>query len=57
MPNTSGAFEIAGVPPGNYIVTLWHEKFEPVKKDVMVKAGEKTELNFDLERSKAIRRH
>ena len=57
MPNNAGLFEIKGVPPGNYIVTLWHEKFEEVKKDVTVKDGQKTELNFELERSQAIRRH
>ncbi|MEI6083762.1 MAG: carboxypeptidase regulatory-like domain-containing protein [Verrucomicrobiota bacterium] len=56
MPTTTGAYEITGVPPGNYTVTLWHEKFEEVKKELVVKAGEKTELNFDLDRSATIRR-
>ena len=56
MPNTTGAYEITGVPPGNYTVTLWQEKFEEVKKDIVVKAGEKTELNFDLDKAAAIRR-
>lgn len=56
MANTTGAYEIAGVPPGQYTVTLWHEKFEPVSQEISVKAGEKLAVNFPLERSKAIRR-
>jgi plastocyanin len=55
-PNDSGVYEIAGIPPGNYTVTLWHEKFEETKKEVTVESGKKVEVNFALESAKAIRR-
>jgi hypothetical protein len=45
-----GTFEIKGLPPGNYEVTVWHENaaFKPEKASipVTVKAGEAAQADF-----------
>lgn len=56
MPNDSGNYEIANVPSGNYTISLWHEKFEEIKKEITVESGKNIEVNFNLESAKAIRR-
>jgi plastocyanin len=48
-----GAYEIKGVPPGNYVLKTWYsnpKKLRPKKADVTVKAGESTKQDFSLSR-------
>jgi len=40
-----GSFAISDVPPGNYKVTIWHEKLGQVSKDVTVSAGAAAKLD------------
>jgi len=40
-----GSFTIDDVPPGNYKVTIWHEKLGTVSKDVTVAAGSAAKLD------------
>ncbi len=43
-----GSFSIAGVPAGTYSVGAWHEALGSLKKEVTVKAGQKSEVVFDI---------
>jgi hypothetical protein len=46
-----GTYTIAGLPPGNYTITTWHEmedKIEMAEQQVKVEAGKPTEANFNL---------
>ncbi|MFG0331582.1 MAG: carboxypeptidase regulatory-like domain-containing protein [Phycisphaerales bacterium] len=50
VTNRDGAFEITGLPAGEYEISVWHEfdRFTPVEKTmtVTVKDGEATEVEF-----------
>ncbi|HHJ36708.1 MAG TPA: hypothetical protein ENJ87_13180 [Gammaproteobacteria bacterium] len=41
-----GSFTLTDVPPGNYKVTIWHEKLGKVSKDVTVAAGTAAKLDY-----------
>jgi plastocyanin len=43
-----GSFSIAGVPPGQHTVKVWHEKVRPATAEVTVKGEEKVTLNLVL---------
>lgn len=45
----AGHFEISGVPPGTYELTIWHERYGGRTQTVTVAAGENTEADFELE--------
>jgi hypothetical protein len=36
------------VPPGDYEITVWHEKLGEAKQKVTVKPGADTAANFEL---------
>ena len=40
-----GSYTITDVPPGDYKVTVWHEKLGKVSKDVTVVAGAAAKLD------------
>ena len=44
-----GSFEITGVPPGSYELTIWHERFAGMSRRVTVTAGGAVEANFTLQ--------
>lgn len=44
----SGAFAIEGLPPGDYEVVIWHEKFREARMKVSVGARETKAANFTL---------
>jgi len=46
VSDTSGNFEIDGVPPGTYTIDAWQERFGPVKKTVTVTAGGTAKVDF-----------
>lgn len=41
-----GEFHIAGLPPGEYVLTAWHEKYGEKKESVKVGSGESKEVDF-----------
>lgn len=50
VSNKAGHFEIAGVPPGQYTVAVWHEKLKAQPKPVTVEAGKAAVVDFTLGR-------
>lgn len=44
--NADGAFEIKGLPAGDYTIEAWHEKYPAQTQTVKVGAGETKELGF-----------
>ena len=46
VSNTTGTFEIDKVPPGTYTIQAWHERYGPVMKTIIVKAGAVTTIDF-----------
>lgn len=53
MPNpfysvsqSNGSFSIAGLPPGQYTIVAWHEKYGAQEQQVTVAAKESKTLNF-----------
>lgn len=43
-----GVFKIDNIPPGNYMVSAWHEKQKTVTKSVKVREGETTNVDYIL---------
>ncbi len=50
VSNKEGHFEIAGVPPGQYTVAVWHPKLKAQPKPVTVEAGKPAVVDFALAR-------
>jgi plastocyanin len=48
ITDEKGNFKITDVPPGDYEVTLWHEKLGEQTQKVSVKPGADTAVNFEL---------
>jgi plastocyanin len=48
VPDETGRFEIAAVPPGKYDVVAWHERAGEVTVGATVTAGGTAELTFSL---------
>lgn len=48
ITDPTGAFKLTDVPPGDYEITVWHEKLGEAKQKVTVKAGADTVANFEL---------
>ncbi|OGG46526.1 MAG: hypothetical protein A3F84_15920 [Candidatus Handelsmanbacteria bacterium RIFCSPLOWO2_12_FULL_64_10] len=44
-----GAFELAGLPAGDYTIAAYHEKFGPRKLEVKVEAGAPAAIEFTFE--------
>ncbi len=47
-----GNFKIDNIPPGDYTLKTWHEKFESVTREVQVKTGKTTDMSFVLKKKK-----
>jgi plastocyanin len=47
VTDPSGAFRIAGVPPGEYTVSVWHERLGSMERRVQVRAGETARAEFE----------
>ncbi len=43
-----GSFAIQGLPPGEYEVVVWHERFKEARAKVTVGAKETKDVNFTL---------
>jgi hypothetical protein len=46
-----GAFRLAGVPPGSYTLSLWHETLGEQRQEVTVRAGEEKLIALEMGRS------
>jgi len=46
----NGAFSLEGVPPGNYTLAAWHERFGRIERQVTVGAGETVEISLTFGR-------
>ena len=44
-----GRFELVGIPPGSYQLTVWHERYEGTTRQITVTAGWTAEADFTLE--------
>ena len=47
-----GNFKIDNIPPGEYTLKTWHEKFKSVTQEVRVEAGKTTDVSFVLKKKK-----
>ena len=45
-----GSYRIVGLPPGQYTVVAWHERFGEQTAEVSIGVSEKKELNFTFKR-------
>ncbi len=45
-----GNFKIDNIPPGIYTLKTWHERFEPVTKEVKVEAGKTIDTSLVLKK-------
>lgn len=48
VTGNDGQFSIAGLPPGKYTVTAWHEKFGTASQEVTVPATGEATANFQF---------
>jgi hypothetical protein len=47
-----GKFKIDNIPPGEYTLKTWHEKFKSVTQEVRVETGKTTDVSFVLKKKK-----
>ena len=47
-----GNFKIDNVPPGEYTLKAWHEKFRSVTREIRVEAGKTADVSFILKKKK-----
>jgi len=47
-----GNFKIDNIPPGEYTLKTWHEKFKSVTQEVRVETGKTTDVSFVLKKKK-----
>lgn len=47
VTKADGSFEIAGLPPGVYMVEAWHEQLGPIEMEVEVAANETKDVKFE----------
>lgn len=46
VSSNDGSFSLAGLPPGKYTVTAWHEQFSSQSQQVTLAAGESKSISF-----------
>jgi plastocyanin len=46
VSNDQGTFEIKGLPPGNYVIEAWQEKYGPQDQNVTVTGAESKTVDF-----------
>jgi plastocyanin len=46
VTDDSGSFTLPALPPGKYTVTAWHETYGEMSKEVVIAAGETSNLSF-----------
>jgi len=53
VSNGSGAFSLSTLPPGEYVIEAWHERYGTQTQTVTVTTGETAEVNFTFSASMA----
>lgn len=48
VPDSSGAFELVDIPAGRYVVTGWHERARPIRREVTIEGGRQTEIELAI---------
>ena len=51
VSNGSGAFSLSTLPPGEYVIEAWHERYGTQTQNVTVTTGETTEVTFTFSAS------
>ena len=46
VTNDQGTFEIKGLPPGNYVIEAWQEKYGPQDQNVTISGSESKTVDF-----------
>lgn len=46
VSNEAGSCELAGLPPGEYVVAAWHEELGTLEQKIKVSSGARAELSF-----------
>jgi hypothetical protein len=49
VTSTAGSFELGPLPPGEYEVTAWHERFGELKQIVTLSASERRQVDFTFQ--------
>ena len=49
ITGNDGSFRITGLPPGNYVIEAWHEKFGTFTQNVTVGPSESKEVDFSIQ--------
>ena len=49
VSGAGGRYELTGIPPGTYDLTVWHERYESLTRQITVTAGGTAEASFTLE--------
>lgn len=52
LADEKGLFALQYLPPGNYKLQAWHEKFEPVVKEIAVREGQVTTVELSLDKKR-----
>ena len=48
VTNDQGTFEIKNLPPGNYVIEAWHEKYGPQTQTVTITGAEPKTVDFNF---------
>jgi plastocyanin len=48
VPDRGGRFEIAGIPPGEYNLVIWHERARPASRRIRIGNGETTAVRVRI---------
>ncbi len=51
VSNSSGAFSLSTLPPGDYVIEAWHERYRTQTQNVTVTTGQTAEVTFTFSAS------